>query len=293
MATTLWPIIHRLSDLPSLKRELDLALQSNAPESKIAVLRTDFESTADAIEVELSQWEPHLPPNFVPDGDDPTLAALVGEDSAGVALEDTAKQLDDTTVPPHPTSPGSITTDPSPSPLSATERARLHSILHNALAYRHSAFVYLYRTIYAYPRAHDAVQTHAHLALVHCVSTVAYAGPMGALLWPLFAAACEAVSAEDRKLADQAFAAIRKRQGMMNIERAWEIVQEVWRRADWADVVADLGKGEGERDKSLHGESYTHVGDCLSGDGWRSAGARNADLWRQVSKEMGVNIVFG
>jgi hypothetical protein len=106
---------------------------------------------------------------------------------------------------------------------------------------------------------------------------------MGALLWPLFAAACEAVSTEDRGLAERAFSAIRKRQGMMNIERAWEIVQEVWRRADWADVVASMGE-EGRRRGSLH---------SMMGAGSEQGGECVTDLWRQVSKDMGVNIVFG
>ena len=110
---------------------------------------------------------------------------------------------------------------------STNERGRIQSILNNALAYRHSAFVYLYRTIRDYPRSHPLVQRHAHLSLTHCIGTVSHEGPMSALLWPLFVAACEATSMVDRELARQTFVAIDKRQGMTNIERAWCIVQEV------------------------------------------------------------------
>jgi hypothetical protein len=141
------------------------------------------------------------------------------------------------------------------------EMARLQSILHNALAYRHSAFVYLYRTIYGYSPKHKLVQKHSHASLHHCVETTAARGPMGALLWPLFAAACEAISAEDRELAEKAFGAIGQRQGMTNIEEAWEVIQEVWRRVD-----------------------------CLEDD---SITETNPDLWRNVCAEMGVTIVFG
>jgi len=268
MATTLWPIIHRLSDVFPLKREIDLAVRFNDAASKIAPLRAEFESTTAAIEVALSHWRPHLPPNFVPDVDDPIVHTAIN-------------CMEDTTTATITGSTTGNTESPSP-PMSATERDRLHSILHNALAYRHSAFVYLYRTLYAYPRSHQAVQTNAHAALVHCVATVAYAGPMGALLWPLFAAACEAVSTEDRGLAERAFSAIRKRQGMMNIERAWEVVQEVWRRADWTEVVAGLGD-EGRR----RGSMQSMRSDC------ENDGVGEADLWRQVSKDMGMNLVFG
>lgn len=227
MATSLWPIIHRLSNLLALKDQLDAAI-SNGELSKVAVLRTEFETTAAAIEHALKEWQPVLAPN--------STLAQNPEDLSGER---------------------------------AAERARLQSILNNALAYRHSAFVYLYRTIYSYPRSHNLVQRHAHISLTHCVGTVSNAGPMGALLWPLFVAACEATSLGDRDLARQVFVAIDRRQGMMNIERAWTIVQEVWRRADEAALVQQ------EEEEALHGV--------------RSGG----DLWRRVSEDMGVTIVFG
>ena len=72
---------------------------------------------------------------------------------------------------------------------------------------------------------------------------------MPALLWPLFVAACEATTEEDRALALDAFIGLERRQGMRNIMRGWEVVQEVWRRADlqhcgevnWRDVCAERG----------------------------------------------------
>ncbi|KAJ2903904.1 uncharacterized protein MKZ38_009190 [Zalerion maritima] len=186
LATTLWPMMHRLSTLFSLKAELENAVASKQS-SKAAVIRTELETTASTIEVALKQWQPVLPH----------------------AVDLPAKEEDMT-----------------------EEQARLLSALNNALAYRHSALVYLYRTVHGYPRGHHLVQTHAHVSLTHCVATVSHAGPMGALLWPLFAAACEAISDSDRTMARTSFAAVERRQGMTNIGRAWEIVQEVWRRAD-------------------------------------------------------------
>ncbi|XXG96380.1 hypothetical protein Hte_002662 [Hypoxylon texense] len=221
MATTLWPIMHRLSNLLSLKNDMDRAARDNET-SKSAVLRMEFETTSRAIETALAQWEPCLPPN------------VVAED--GVLRCSTGGEI--------------------------PERLQLQSILHNALAYRHSAFVYLYRTIYGYPARREVVQKHAHAALVSCVETVTHRGPMGALLWPLFVAACEAVSPEDRTLAQTAFIGIDQRQGMTNIAQAWKIIQEVWKRLD--DISNDA-----------------------------SPEAKDTDLWRKVGAEMGVNIVFG
>ncbi|KAI5860366.1 hypothetical protein GGS23DRAFT_234424 [Durotheca rogersii] len=220
MATTLWPIMHRLSTLLSLKADIEKASREKQA-SKSAVLRMEFEATSQAIETALTQWEPCLPPNIVVE--DGMLRSGGGED-----------------IP---------------------EQPQLRSIVHNALAYRHSASVYLYRTIYGFSPHRKVVQKHAHAALVHCSETVAHGGPMGALLWPLFVAACEAVSAEDRRLAQRAFVGIDQRQGMTNIGQAWKIVEEVWNRLD------DMGEGAYE--------------------------ARDSDIWRKVSADMGVNIVFG
>lgn len=220
MATTLWPIMHRLSNLLSLKNDIESASRKNQA-SKSAVLKMEFETTSQAIETALTQWEPCLPPNIV--------------------IEDGVLR--------------------SPSGRDVPERQQLQSILHNALAYRHSAFVYLYRTIYGYPPHREVVQKHSHAALVHCLETVTHKGPMGALLWPLFVAACEAVTTEDRALARKAFIGIDQRQGMTNIGQAWDILKEVWKRLD--DVNDN------------------------------SSQVKDTDLWRKVSTEMGMNIVFG
>jgi hypothetical protein len=62
---------------------------------------------------------------------------------------------------------------------------------------------------------------------------------MTALLWPLFVAACEATTKEDRALAMDTFMRMERRQGMNNIMRAWEVTQEVWRRGDLQDDEVD------------------------------------------------------
>lgn len=72
-------------------------------------------------------------------------------------------------------------------------------------------------------------------------------GPMSALLWPLFVAACVATTEEDRELALDAFGGTERRQKMNNIMRAREVVQEVWRRADGGEDGVDWrGVGEGK-----------------------------------------------
>lgn len=220
MATTLWPIMHRLSNLFSLKNELDNAVKLHQT-SKTAVLRTEFETTSHAIELALQRWQPSLPPNLV-------------------IREGDIETRDGQILP---------------------EQRLLGSILHNALAYRHSAFVYLYRTIHGYSPGHALVQKHVHASLVYCSQTVAFKGPMGALLWPLFVAACEAISKEDRELAEKTFGEYDTHQGMANIDNAWGVAREVWKQHDLLSVTPFASK--------------------------------DADLWRRVSKEMGICIVLG
>lgn len=211
MATSLWPIIHRLSTLGDLKQELHLAeLRGDA--SKIAILRTEFATTASAVELALQEWA-------LPDDENLTTASK-----------------------------------------------RMQSIVNSAMAYRHSGFVYLYRTIYGRSQRHAVVQRHTHISLLHCIGTVNNEGPMGALLWPLFVASCEAIDPVDREMSRQSFAAVLQRQGMTNIERARCIVEEVWRRAD---------NGEDVEDEMMHEDE------------------RKKDLWRRVSEDMGVSVVFG
>ncbi|KAK6446230.1 hypothetical protein FP744_10002479 [Trichoderma asperellum] len=218
MATSLWPIIHRLSTLGDLKQELHLAeLRGDA--SNIAILRTEFATTASAVELALQEW----------------------------------------TLPPEESSPNEEEN-------ATTASKRMQSIVNSAMAYRHSGFVYLYRTIYGRSRRHAVVQRHTHISLLHCIGTVNNEGPMGALLWPLFVASCEAIDPVDREMSRQAFAAVGQRQGMTNIERSRCIVEEVWRRADNGEDVE---------------EEIIHVDE------------RKKDLWRRVSEDMGVSVVFG
>ena len=70
---------------------------------------------------------------------------------------------------------------------------------------------------------------------------------MPALLWPMFIASVKAIGDEDCAIATIAFTRTERRQGMLNITRLWEIVQEVWRRGnkgeevDWRTICVERG----------------------------------------------------
>ena len=109
---------------------------------------------------------------------------------------------------------------------------RIQSIVCNAEAYHHAAFVYFYRNIQSLPRRSSLVQYHAKEALAACLRVVMFEGPMAALLWPLFVGACEAVKELDRNIARTVFQATMDKQGFVNIAQSWDVVQEVWREGD-------------------------------------------------------------
>ncbi|CAG8975412.1 hypothetical protein HYALB_00012342 [Hymenoscyphus albidus] len=210
LSTDLWPIINQLSHLLSFKRSLEEAIAAGET-TKARRLRRELESASQAIEDALTDWKPVVSPN--------------------------------------PLSPNSESNE---QPIDLPD-ARIQSILNNAEAYRNSAFVYLYHTIHSQSISDILVQRHAHLSLIACANVVKNAeqchdGPMSALLWPLFVAACVAMTEEDRELALDAFGGTERRQKMNNIMRAREVVEEVWRRTDLGENHVnwmDISKGKG------------------------------------------------
>lgn len=132
--------------------------------------------------------------------------------------------------------------------------SRFQSILNNAEAHKQAGFVYLYRTILTLPRPSAKVQTHVKQCLQACLRVVIFSGPMATLVWPLFTAGCEAAEDVDRNVARTVFRHLETRQGMNNIVTAWEVCEEVWRRTD---------AGQAEID------------------------------WRNVSEDMGREVIFG
>lgn len=201
---------------------------------KVRVLRTELECTSHAIENFLIQWKPSVQWPFRPSKSAPNATT---ETSLALATASSSQLVDFS--PPGASgwdydfsSPSNTTscdlTDPD---------AHIWSIVNNAEAYRQAALVFLYRNIHMLERSHSKVQKHVYLSLAACVRVVGWAGPMPALLWPMFISSVEAISEEDRGTATMAFSGTERRQGMLNITRAWEIVKEVWRRGDEGEEV--------------------------------------------------------
>lgn len=96
---------------------------------------------------------------------------------------------------------------------------------------------------------------------------------MAALVWPLFTAGCEAAEDVDRNVARTVFRHLETRQGMNNIVTAWEVCEEVWRRTDDAAAA-------------------TAAAAVAGGAGAGVVGQAEID-WRDVSEDMGREVIFG
>lgn len=227
LSTDIWPIIHRLANLLSMKAALDEA-KATGQLGKVFVLREELETTSHAIEIALTKWTPYaLPIDHPYDADDDAELNEAAEVDSSTWSEPSVKK----------------------------KQARLQGILSNAEAYRHSALIYLYRIIQCRSCENTHVQERVRLSLAACSNVVSnaeqcpdFSGPMAALLWPLFVASCEAITEADRATSQQIFFGIERRQGMRNIVRAWEVVQDIWQRrdlgetsVDWRDVCGEKG----------------------------------------------------
>jgi hypothetical protein len=210
MTTELWPIIHEISILANMRKEVDAVELAGFYAAALA-LRSELGPKTEAVELALKNWRP-LKRNGM------TTASL---DFCTVRADsEQGRKIDN----------------------------RIQSIICNAEAYRQAAFVYLHRNIKNISRRSSTVQYHAKATLAACLRVVMYEGPMAAILWPLFIGACEAVKEVDRVVARTAFREAVSRQGMMNIEQAWEVVEEVWRRGDsegrevfWEEICQERG----------------------------------------------------
>ncbi|KAK2055841.1 hypothetical protein LY76DRAFT_174282 [Colletotrichum caudatum] len=223
MADDLWPTLHRLGELITMKCELQATMAAGQT-SKFAVLRTEYQTAYKAIERALESWSPVLPPGF----------SLVNRIADG------------------------------PEHVSEAELANIRWITSTALAYRQTALVYLYSTISEYPSSHKLVQKHAQAALWHCAASVSHGGTGLSMLWPLFFSACHAICSRDRGLVRQAFTALGSKKGVVNTEKPWAVVMDVWRRMD----MRAYGKEQ------------------VGTEAW-------PDLWKQVAASMKFGLVFG
>ncbi len=74
-------------------------------------------------------------------------------------------------------------------------------------------------------------------------------------IYPLLAAGCEATEKEDRQWVEERWQAMASRMWIGNIDRCWEVMQEVWTRRDEAQAAKIAAEKAKQRPGMVHSES--------------------------------------
>jgi hypothetical protein len=123
----------------------------------------------------------------------------------------------------------------SPPPLSSFERpedpsSEIQHALQTAEAYRYATLLYLHQAVPEIPSL-----TSAQLAkkVLVFLATVPLSSRLVIVqIYPLLAAGCEAWDREDRQWVEERWASMTSRMWIGNVDRCWEVMQEVWNRRD-------------------------------------------------------------
>ncbi|CZR63591.1 probable acriflavine sensitivity control protein ACR-2 [Phialocephala subalpina] len=150
----------------------------------------------------------------------------------------------------------------SPPPLPSIERpedptSEIQHALQTAEAYRYATLLYLHQAVPEIPSwtsAQLAKKVLVYLATVPLSSRLVIVQ-----IYPLLAAGCEAYEKEDRQWVEQRWHNMANRMWIGNIDRCWEVMQEVWARRDAAEAAKQAAaKGKqrsGAASAMMHSES--------------------------------------
>ncbi|PQE30854.1 c6 finger domain-containing protein [Rutstroemia sp. NJR-2017a WRK4] len=108
--------------------------------------------------------------------------------------------------------------------------SEIQHALQTAEAYRYATLLHLHQAVPEIPSL-----TSAQLAkkvLVYLATVPLSSRLVIVQIYPLLAAGCEASEDEDRKWVDERWQSMAQRMWIGNIDRCWEVMQEVWSRRD-------------------------------------------------------------
>lgn len=146
----------------------------------------------------------------------------------------------------------------SPPPLVMIERpedptSEIQHALQTAEAYRYATLLYLHQAVPEIPSwtsAQLAKKVLVYLATVPLSSRLVIVQ-----IYPLLAAGCEAHEKEDRQWVEERWQSMASRMWIGNIDRCWEVMQEVWSRRDAAEAVKNAAELSKQRPVIMHSES--------------------------------------
>ena len=111
--------------------------------------------------------------------------------------------------------------------------AEIHHALQTAEAYRYATLLHLHQAVPEIPSL-----TSAQLAkkvLVYLATVPLSSRLVIVQIYPLLAAGCEAWDSEDRQWVEERWQSMASRMWIGNIDRCWEVMQEVWSRRNQAE----------------------------------------------------------
>jgi len=121
--------------------------------------------------------------------------------------------------------------------------SEIQHALQTAEAYRYATLLYLHQAVPEIPSL-----TSAQLAkkvLVYLATVPLSSRLVIVQIYPLLAAGCEAWDNEDRQWVEERWQSMASRMWIGNIDRCWEVMQEVWSRRD----AAEKAKTEKEKQR--------------------------------------------
>lgn len=106
-----------------------------------------------------------------------------------------------------------------------------------AEAYRHAAFIYLYRVWLDFGAPHPTTLGHVEQCIT-CIEKVDVGSPLvSSHIWPLFTAGCEAVSVEQRQFVRDRFTAMFRSRKFPVMKRIIQDIEDVWACKDLEQIV--------------------------------------------------------
>ncbi|PSN67741.1 hypothetical protein BS50DRAFT_572758 [Corynespora cassiicola Philippines] len=105
-------------------------------------------------------------------------------------------------------------------------------------AYRHSAFIYLYRVWLGIGAPNPNTLQHVKACINYIEKTPVHSPLVSAHIWPLFSAGCEAIDSMQRQMVRDRFAAMFRSRKFPSLRRVMRDVEDVWVAKDMEQMMA-------------------------------------------------------
>jgi hypothetical protein len=126
------------------------------------------------------------------------------------------------------------------SDLVALESLELHEVRLTAEAYRHAAFIYLYRVWENFGAPNPITLKHVQQCISHIQQIAVASSLVSSHTWPLWTAGCEAVRSEDREFVKTRFQAMYESRKFPSLTKIIRDIEEVWTAKDTEQLVGGL-----------------------------------------------------